>query len=208
MWSQEKRTEEPVSPSTPLPPLVYDWSSDGKELLISQPNNKTQREEVVQMPVIAAPRAEAEARKIISNPEYDIWQPHFSPDGRWIVFQTTRSLPTAMEGTIYVTAATGGPWIQITDGKQFADKPLWSPDGKTIYFLSRRGGVFNVWGTRFDSAHGKAIGQPFRVTSFERPSLMVPQQIQPVALSLTQNRLLLTMSEVSGSIWVLDGVGP
>ena len=208
MWSHERRMEEPLSASTPLTPIIYDWSSDGKELLISQPNNETQRDEVVLMPVTAAPHAETQARKIISNPEYDIWQPHFSPNGRWIVFQTTRNLPTGEEGTIYVTTATGGPWIRISDGKQFDDKPLWSHDGKTIYFLSRRGGFFNVWGMRFDQVQGKPIGQAFRVTSFDRPSLMVPQQIQPVALSIAQNSLLLTMSEVSGSIWVLDGVGP
>jgi Tol biopolymer transport system component/predicted Ser/Thr protein kinase len=207
MWSQERRTEEPLSASNSQPQLVYDWSSDGKELLISQSNSETQRDEVLRMPVTAAPHAETDARKIISNPDYDIWQPHFSPDGRWIVFQTTRTLPTGEEGTIYVTAAAGGPWTRITNGKQFDDKPLWSRDGKTIYFLSRRGGFFNVWGMRFDQSQGKPIGQAFRVTSFDRPSLMVPQQIQPVALSIGQNSLLLTMSQVSGSIWVLDNVG-
>jgi hypothetical protein len=35
---------------------------------------------------------------------------------------------------------------------------------------------------------------------------MVPQMIQGVALSITKNRLLLTMSKVSGGIWVLDNV--
>jgi len=36
--------------------------------------------------------------------------------------------------------------------------------------------------------------------------LMVPDMISPVALSITKNRLLLTMSKVSGGIWVLDNV--
>ncbi len=49
------------------------------------------------------------------------------------------------------------------------------------------------------------VGDPFRVTAFERPSLMVPQQIEPV-LSLSQDRLVLTLEEVSGAIWVLDNV--
>jgi hypothetical protein len=35
---------------------------------------------------------------------------------------------------------------------------------------------------------------------------MVPQNIQPVELSITKNRLLLTVSKVSGGIWVLDNV--
>jgi hypothetical protein len=37
---------------------------------------------------------------------------------------------------------------------------------------------------------------------------MVPRQIEDVELSLTQDKLVLTMEELSGSIWVLDNVGP
>ena len=105
-------------------------------------------------------------------------------------------------------AATGGPWIRITDGKHWDDKPQWSPDGKTIFFVSGRGGFFNVWGIRFDAVKGKPVGDPFQVTSFESPSLMVPTDIPPVELSLTQEKLVLTIAEVSGSIWILDNVGP
>jgi hypothetical protein len=37
---------------------------------------------------------------------------------------------------------------------------------------------------------------------------MVPTNIPPVELSLTQEKLVLTIAEVSGSIWILDNVGP
>ena len=106
-----------------------------------------------------------------------------------------------------MTPATGGPWIRITDGKHWDDKPRWAPDGKTLYFVSSRGGFFNVWGIRFDPAKGKVVGDPFRVTAFESPGLMVPKFMQTVELSLTQEKLVLTMAKVSGSIWVLDNVG-
>jgi hypothetical protein len=36
---------------------------------------------------------------------------------------------------------------------------------------------------------------------------MVPQQIQAVGLSLSQNKFVLTMQDLSGSVWVLDNVG-
>jgi hypothetical protein len=36
---------------------------------------------------------------------------------------------------------------------------------------------------------------------------MVPQQIQDVGLSLSQNKFVLTMQDLSGSVWVLDNVG-
>ena len=36
MWSSQSRTEEPLTTSSRTPPDAYDWSSDGKWLLISQ----------------------------------------------------------------------------------------------------------------------------------------------------------------------------
>ena len=60
----------------------------------------------------------------------------------------------------------------------------------------------------FDPARGKAVGDPFRVTFFEGPDLMVPKVTGFVELSLTHEKLVLNLSKVSGSIWVLDNVGP
>ena len=105
-----------------------------------------------------------------------------------------------------VIPAAGGAWRRITDGKHWDDKPRWSPDGRTIYFVSRRGGFFNVWGIHFDPTAGKTVGQPFQLSKFESPRLMIPRWIPPVGLSLTQDKLVLTMAEESGSIWVLDNV--
>ncbi len=64
-----------------------------------------------------------------------------------------------------------------------------------------------MWGIRFDAIKGQPVGNPFEVTSFESPSLMIPTNIPPVELSLTQEKLVLTIAEVSGSIWILDNVG-
>jgi hypothetical protein len=112
----------------------------------------------------------------------------------------------AAESSLYVMPAEGGPWTRITDGANWDDKPQWSPDGKTIYFISGQGGFFNVWGIRFDPILRKKIGVPFRITNFENPRLMIPRFIQPAALSLTQDRLMLTLEDLSGSIWMLDNV--
>jgi Tol biopolymer transport system component len=202
VWSAESRDEEPLTAPSNLQMYVYDWSSDGKQLLVAQEADRTH--EVWLRSAAPMPNSEP-ARKIISNPAYHLYQPHFSPDGRWIVFEAIRSQPTLIESTLYVTPATGGPWIRITDGKHWDDKPRWAPDGKTLYFVSSRGGFLNVWGIRFDPAKGKAVGDPFPVTFFEGPDLMV-KAMGFVELSLTQDKLVLNMSKVSGSIWVLDNV--
>ena len=110
----------------------------------------------------------------------------------------------ALELTVYVTPASGGKWIRITDGKHWDDKPRWSPDGKIIYFVSNRGGFFNVWGLHFDPVRAQAIGDAFQVTFYNRPSLMIPTDIQPVELSLGRGRLAVTVEQASGSIWVMN----
>ena len=162
--------------------------------------------ELFQMSITAAPNAENSARKIAADPKYDLWQPHLSPNGRWIVFQAGATDPAAAESALYVVSAEGGPWTRITEGKHWDDKPNWSPDGKTIYFVSGRGGFYNVWGIHFNPASGKPVGQAFKVSQFDGPGLVVPQQISPVALSITEEKMALTLADSSGGIWILDNV--
>jgi hypothetical protein len=61
-------------------------------------------------------------------------------------------------------------------------------------------------GIRFDPSSGKPIGQAFQVSRFDSPGLVVPQQIPPVALSITEEKMALTLADSSGGIWVLDHV--
>ena len=154
-------------------------------------------------PLAAAPHAEAQRRVITSHPEYSLFEARFSPDDRWVVFQATKAGDNA---TVYVVPPSGGEWTRITEDNVWSDKPRWSPDGKTIYYKSNRvTRFFNVWGIRFDPVRGKPLGEPFRVTSFDSPGrMMLPQPQNLIALSA--DRLVLPITEVTGSIWVLDNV--
>jgi Tol biopolymer transport system component/DNA-binding winged helix-turn-helix (wHTH) protein len=205
LWSSQTHEEVPLTgvTSQQLMSLVYDWSPDGKWLLTTEGNGAA----VWLVPVAPAPQPEASARRIAFNPAYELYQPHMSPDGRWIVFLADSAANSpANESSLFVIPASGGAWTRITDGRHKDDKPRWSPDGKTIYFVSNPGGFFNVWGIRFDSAAGKPIGQPFQVSKFDSPRLMILRMITPVELSLTQDKLALTMEQASGNVWFLDNV--
>jgi Tol biopolymer transport system component/DNA-binding winged helix-turn-helix (wHTH) protein len=206
LWSKG-RGEEPITTISPLGPFVFDWSADGEWLLASRANAESSQAEIWTLPAAVNAVKGKERKLVASDAKTNLWQSRFSPDGRWIVFEAEGTKPTAHKSAIYVTpAAGGGPWTTITEGKHWDDKPRWSPDGKIIYYLSERRGFFNVWGIHFDPVDGKTKGEPFQVTSFDNPRLMVAEVMGNVGLSLTQNQLIVTVSQVSGSIWVLDNV--
>jgi Tol biopolymer transport system component/DNA-binding winged helix-turn-helix (wHTH) protein len=206
IWSKTQG-EEPITAPSQLGLFVFDWSADSEWLLASRENAVSTRSEIWVLPT-ANNQAKGKARKIIAcDPKANLWQSRFSPDGHWIVFEAEENYAIGYQSAIYIASAVdNGPCIQITEGKHWDDKPRWSPDGKIIYFVSERGGFFNVWGIHFDPVNGRAEGEPFQVTAFDNPRLMVAEYMPSVGLTLTKDQLIVTVSQVSGSIWVLDNV--
>lgn len=205
LWSPETRNEGLIPNSSLID--VTDWSPDSKSLLVSRWNEEIKHTEIWLLPVSAADSAEPAERRLVSEVASDLGDAKFSSDGRWIVFQSTRNLPSGSESRLYVTLTSGGPWIPLTDGKYWDGRPHWSPNGKIIYFVSDRSSFYsNIWGIHFDPAQGKPKGSAFAVTNFESPALMVPWHTPSVQFSLTQDHLVLTMEQVSGSIWMLENM--
>jgi Tol biopolymer transport system component/DNA-binding winged helix-turn-helix (wHTH) protein len=204
IWSKDRSEERITKPIFFLG--VFDWSPDGKFLLVSllNPETRTHQAEIWTIPA-TGDDALANARKLVAaDPDTNLWQSSYSPDGRWIVFEAEQNKANHHPSMICVTPASGGPWTHVTEGKYWDDKPRWAPDGRTIYYLSDRKGFFNVWGIHFDPVKGKPQGQPFQVTHFDGPKLMVADSIISVGLGVTQDKLIVNMEQLSGSIWVMD----
>ncbi len=72
-----------------------------------------------------------------------------SPDGRTIVFE--------LLGDIYTVPFTGGAAVNIARGMAFDSQPKFSPDGKTIAFISDRSGAENLWLMEPDGKNPKAL---------------------------------------------------
>ena len=87
----------------------------------------------------------------------------FSPDGSLIAFNQVIGEDFAN----YIISATGGTPRRISPEGVQEDFPIWSADGKYIYFSSTRTGESNIWKMKADG-DGEAIqitkGGAYRVT--------------------------------------------
>lgn len=185
---------------------THGWSADGQSLVGSCPRGTPARQAICLLPLSAAPRAERAIQVVTADNSANLYQAQYSPDGRSILFM---ALPTLQGGTssIDVVAPSGGSWTAITDGRSYDDKPRWAPDGRTAYFVSNRGGFFNVWGRRFDPANGQPTGDIFRVTSFDSSrEMMAPESISAIEIGVATNNLVLPITKALGSVWVLDHI--
>jgi len=65
---------------------------------------------------------------------------------------------------IVVGHAAGGPFVELIPRRALSQSPVWSPDGQTLYFVSDREGLRDVYALGV-SADGRASGEPCRVTT-------------------------------------------
>jgi hypothetical protein len=119
-----------------------------------------------------------------------------------------RENPDTLE--MFLAPAGGAPperWTRLAADHDWPDKPRWAPDGRTLYFISRRpAAYFNVWAQRFDPDRGVPVGQPFALTSFDSPGLYISPYLERAEMDVSARHLMLTMRSVTGSIWMLEGV--
>jgi Tol biopolymer transport system component len=186
--------------------LAWDWSKDGSTILGACRFSRSERYGACLVPVSGPSQAGGPfIRTVASDPIRNLFNQRFSPDERWLSFlaHDPKDLSTS---TVYVSPATGGRWTAITEGTWFDDKPRWGPDGRVLYFVSNRTGVFNVWGRRFDPSTGTPVGEAFQVTSFGSAQFMLTSRTAQMDIGVTATHLLLPVSESRGEVWMLDQV--
>lgn len=71
------------------------------------------------------------------KPDLNAWQPRWSPDGKWIAFESERDVPgdRKLDENIFVVSAEGGEPRQLTNHTDsFCELEAWSPAGDSIAY--------------------------------------------------------------------------
>ncbi len=88
-----------------------------------------------------------------------IGEPQISPDGKSIVFtlQTVDLEKNAKPRQIYIVPVEGGEPKAITQDGTANERPRWSPDSKSVAYVSNRSGSSQIWLMDADGANAKQI---------------------------------------------------
>jgi eukaryotic-like serine/threonine-protein kinase len=101
------------------------------------------------------------------------------------------------------TASVEGKWIPITEASESSDRPRWSGDGRTIYYLSTRDGFSCLWGQSFHPEAGETSGPPFAVMHYHNRrnsiDVVAPRSFN---LSVAGDSIYFNLGESSSSIWI------
>jgi dipeptidyl aminopeptidase/acylaminoacyl peptidase len=100
--------------------------------------------------VLAAATAQSAEKRAITFDDLiriqRVGSPQISPDGQWVAYTVTTPDLAANRnaGNIWLAPLAGGNARQLTQSGRDSS-PVWSPDGKTIAFLSSRAGESQVY---------------------------------------------------------------
>jgi Tol biopolymer transport system component len=96
--------------------------------------------------------------------EIDATQPAWSPHGQRIAFWGVRD-QGGQRDLWTIAADGGGKPVDVTKDRAVDWNPVWSSDGRHLYFSSGRGGAMNLWRLPIDEATGRTLGDPEPLTA-------------------------------------------
>lgn len=153
---------------------VTSWSPDGRFLIyysLGQPTH---------VKLLAASGPADRAPVPVVDPQFTSITARFSPDGRWIVYNSNESGKTEVSVRPF-DPATGTPGMPIVVTSGGGRTPLWRGDGKEIFYLGPDGMVTAM---EVNTASGFKAGAP-------KPLFKAPEAVSFWDVTPNGNRFLM-----------------
>ena len=86
--------------------------------------------------------------------------------------------------------------------------PQWSLDSRLLYYYSDRDGRFCVWAQHIDPHNGHPDGEPFPVWRPDKVRRSISGVSIPLmGMAIAPDRIVLSLAEISGNIWMAQAAG-
>lgn len=154
------------------------WSPDGRFLLyysLGQPTH---------VKLLAASGGADRAAVSVVDPQFNSITARFSPDGRWIIYNSNESGKNEVSVRPFdpATGTPGAPTVLTSGGGR---TPLWRGDGKEIFYLGPDGMVTAMEVTSaVNTASGFKAGKP-------KPLFRAPESVSFWDVTADGNRFLM-----------------
>jgi eukaryotic-like serine/threonine-protein kinase len=139
------------------------WSQDGQELAFATENADLDPQNTLGLSSLRVVEvASGEQRQV---GKVDAVLPNWSPHGLRIAYTTRGAISGSTRLDIWTIDPSGSTPVAVTGDGASNSNPVWSPDGKYLYFVSGRAGPINLWRVPIDESSGETLGPPEPVTT-------------------------------------------
>lgn len=128
------------------------WSPDGRQFLCTEESIITPGDRTISARRLWVVEAATGEKRLLST--QDIAQPQWSPHGQRIAYWGSHA---NSQRDILTMSAQGGTPTPVTNDEALDWNPVWSPDGRHLYFTSDRSGRMQLWRVAIDETSGKVL---------------------------------------------------
>ena len=207
VWKGTYYVVERGSDGRPAPPrkvceacgVLSDISDDGQLLLdyTGGPPHRT---------ISSVSAASRKRFELTHHASYNLADPRFSPDGKWVGFQANLG-PVRRQVFIFPArpGTTESDWIPITDGTALDQEIDWSPDGNVLYWISNRDGFRCLAARRLNPTTKRPLGEMFYVLHLHsaRHSMMPFQNPNFGRPAVARDKIVFSLAARTGNIWMI-----
>ncbi|HYP15193.1 MAG TPA: hypothetical protein VEQ63_14785, partial [Bryobacteraceae bacterium] len=137
-----------------------------------------------------------------------LFQASFSRDEKWLVAEVTpREKQFSLSRIYVIPAAQNAPvserdWIPVGHETGWNDKPRWSPDGNSIYFISHEDGFRCLWTQRLDPKTKRPTSPPAAAYHLHDTRVsMLNVGLGMLEIDVAKDKIVFGMGELTGNIW-------